>query len=119
MNSKRTETLFTDADTFDRAAALSTLKLYVRSQQFRGGRLTAALSGVTLDLRDAELSQEGATINLQSALSGVDILVPRHWEVICAVDGLLSGIEAQRAGVGNGPILALTGSVVAGAVSVR
>jgi hypothetical protein len=119
MYTPRQQTLSTDADTFERFATLAGLKLQVRSKDFRGGRLNTLLSGVTLDLRNAELSREGATIDLQSALSGVEILVPRDWDVVCNLEGVLAGVDSSSRPLQTGPILRVIGSVVAGAVSVR
>lgn len=118
---ERSEPFVTDADSFEHGAAFDGLKIRVRSRQFRGGRVTAVLSGVTLDLRDALLSPEGATISVQSALSGIDILVPRDWDVVCDVDAVCGGIDGNRpsSSAGRGPRLRVTGTVVAGGLCVR
>ena len=112
----------TSEDSFERRAAFDGLKLRVSSQRFRSGRVTAVLSGVTLDLRDAVLSPEGATIEVQSALSGVDILVPRDWDVVCDVDAVCGGIDGDRAAIGvaaGAPRLRVIGTIVAGGLCVR
>jgi len=112
----------TDEATFDRKAALNGLKLRVRSQAFRGGRVTAVMSGVTLDLRDAALSPEGATIDVQSALSGIDILVPPDWDITCDVDAVFGGVDGGRGAsrsASAGPRLWVRGTVIAGGLCVR
>lgn len=115
------EPVVTDDDSFEQGAAFDGVKIRVRSQKFRGGRVTAVLSGVTLDLRDASLSPDGATIDVQSALSGIDILVPRDWDVVCEVDAVCGGIDGDRPSkaAGQGPRLRVTGTVVAGGLFVR
>jgi hypothetical protein len=112
---------FTDEDSFERGAALAGLKLRVRSQRFKSGRVTAVLSGVTLDLREARLGPEGATINVQSALSGIDILVPRDWDVVCKVEAVCGGAydDRPRVSAPTAPRLQITGTVVAGGLCVR
>ena len=117
----RPHPVFTDDDTFDRGAALEGLKLRVCSRRFRGGRITAVLSGITLDLRDAALGPDGATIHVQSAASGIDILVPGDWDVVCDVNAVCGGVDAGRrpkAGPG-GPKLRVAGTIVVGALCVR
>lgn len=111
----------TDEDCFEHGATLDGLKIRVRSQRFREGRVTAVLSGVTVDLRDAMLSPEGATLNVQAALCGIDILVPRDWQVVCDVGTVFGGIDAQKPpmAVRSGPRLRVTGMVVAGGLCVR
>ncbi len=115
------EPFVTDDDSFEQGAAFDGLKIRVRSQAFRGGRLTALLSGVTVDLRDARLGPDGATLSVQSALSGIDILVPGDWEVICDVDAVCGGIDGNRpsSSAGPRPRLRVTGTVVAGGLCVR
>jgi predicted membrane protein len=111
-----------DEDSFERGAALDELSIRVRSRKFRGGRLTAVMSGVTVDLREAALSPEGATISVQSALSGIDILVPHDWDVYCDVEAVFGGVGSERfppPANQPGPRLRLTGMVVAGGLCVR
>jgi len=120
--SKRPEPFWADDDTFVKGAALDGLKIRVRSQKFRQGRVTAVLSGVTVDLRDAALSPDGATIDVQSALSGIDILVPRDWDVVCDVDAICGGVDGGRLPPRSAeprPRLRVTGMVVAGGLCVR
>lgn len=114
--------VYTDEDSFERGASLSGLKLCVQSQRLRSGRITAVMSGVMLDLRDAALCPEGATISVQSALSGIDILVPESWHVVCDVSSVWGGVDGSRfpdrPGAG-GPRLTVKGMVVAGGLRVR
>ena len=109
-------------DGFERGAALDGLWIHVRSQEFRSGRVTAVVSGVTVDLREAALGPEGATIHVQSALSGIQLLVPAAWDVACDVDAIWSGVDENRRAPAGGaprPRLRIVGMVVAGAISVR
>lgn len=112
-------------DGFERAAALDGWWICVRSRELRSGRLSALGAGVTVDFREAALSLEGATIDLQSALSGVELLVPPDWEVVCDVDAVFGGVRDRRRAAGPmrpgrpRPRLRITGMVVAGGLSVR
>ncbi|HEX6764988.1 MAG TPA: LiaF domain-containing protein [Polyangiaceae bacterium] len=119
---KGARSVSTDEDRFDRTATLDGLRIRVSSQKFRHGRITAMLSGVTVDLRDAALAPEGATIEVQSTLSGIDIQVPRDWDVVCDAQAVCAGIDGDhRPSRPNDkrPRLRITGSVVAGGLSVR
>jgi predicted membrane protein len=114
--------VLTEEDSFERGTALDDLEIRVRSRQFRGASLTAVMSGVTIDLRDAVLCPDGATIQVQSALSGIDILVPSDWNVECEVGAVCGGIDGARPAAStprSGPRLRVTGMVVAGGLSVR
>jgi hypothetical protein len=116
------ECVATVEDGFERGTALSGLWLHVRSQQFRSGRVTAVLSGVTIDLREAELASEGATIHVQSALSGITLFVPPDWDVLWDVDAICGGVGEERRPTRSAeprPRLRIVGMVVAGGLSVR
>jgi predicted membrane protein len=119
---ERSAPFVTDADSFERGAAFDGFRIEVKSQKFQSGRVTAVFSGVTVDLRDALPSPEGATLSVQSALSGITILVPRDWEVVCDVEAVCGGISGDRKSSATGaerPRLRVTGTVVAGGLSVR
>jgi hypothetical protein len=116
------ERIATVADGFERGAAFDGLWIHVRSQALRSGRVTAVLSGVTVDLREAALGPDGATLHVQSALSGIHILVPAGWDVACDVDAICGGVGDYRAAAssaGPRPRLRIAGTVVAGGLSVR
>lgn len=118
----RPEPICTDQDTFERGVALDELDIRVRSRAFRGGRLTAVMSGVTVDLREATLGPDGATITMQSALSDIEILVPGDWDVVCDVAAVFAGVDGRRFPPSSAepcPRLRLTGMVVAGGVCIR
>jgi predicted membrane protein len=115
-------TITADEDRFERGAALDDVTYRVRSRQFRGGSLTAVMCGVTVDLREAALVPEGATLSVQSAMSGIHILVPREWDVVSDVDVVWGGVDGGRfppPSRGGAPRLRLTGMVVAGGLCVR
>jgi hypothetical protein len=118
----RPEPICTDEDSFERGAALDELDIRVRSRTFRGGRLTAVMSGVTVDLREAALGPDGATLSMQSALSDIDILVPSDWDVVCDVGTVFAGVEGRRfppPSTERSPRLRLTGMVVGGGLCIR
>ncbi len=116
------EPFVTEDESFEQGAAFDGFRIEVKSRKFRSGTVTAVLSGVTVDLRDALPSPEGATLSVQSALSGITILVPRDWEVVCDVEAVCGGISGDRKSAvtgGERPRLRVTGTVVAGGLSVR
>lgn len=116
------ECVATVEDGFERGAALHGLWIHVQAQELRSGRVTAVLAGVTLDLREAALSPEGATIHVQAALSGIRILVPAGWDITWDIDAIWSGVSERRSAPeqqAQRPRLRIAGMVVAGGLSVR
>ena len=109
-------------DGFARASAFNGLWIHVRAQELRSGQVTALLAGVTVDLREAGLDPEGATLHVQGTLSGIDILVPPDWDIDCDVDAICSGVREQRRPTRSAeprPRLRIRGTIVAGGLSVR
>ena len=46
-----------------------------------GGSATALFGGADIDLRQASLGPEGATLDLTVAFGGIEIIVPQGWRV--------------------------------------
>ncbi len=74
------------------SAFFSGNELRSTSQSFRGASLTAAFGGITLDLRQAVLAPEGATVSIVTACGGAELLVPRGWRVQVNGTPILGGI---------------------------
>ncbi len=76
-----------------------------RSPHFRSASLTAIMGGVELDLREADI-QGTARVDVFTFWGGVDIKVPRTWEVRTTGLPLLGGWENKtQAPAGGGPVL--------------
>jgi predicted membrane protein len=63
------------------------------SQQFRGGDITAILGGGKVDLRDADIQSDNATLDISAVMGGIEILVPTSWVVHIKATPVLSGYE--------------------------
>ena len=99
------------------------------SKDFRGGRLTAFLGGVSVDLREAEIVEKPVRIYVSAILGGVEISVPQHWNVKKDVQPIAGGVDDRRPLVrhhddddespDNAPDLVVTGSVLLGGLLIR
>jgi len=63
--------------------------------RLRSGSVTACMSGVDLDLRDATLDPSGATIDVNATMGGVRITVPDNWAVDIDQSALAAGVDAK------------------------
>ena len=63
------------------------------SDKFEGGKLTAFMGGGTIDLRDADIRIDNAFIDVFVFMGGIDIRVPRHWQVNIQGTPVLGGID--------------------------
>jgi predicted membrane protein len=66
------------------------------SKTFVGADLTAVFGGAELDLRDAELTDRPARINVVALFGGAEVIVPRDWNVRMDVLPILAGASDDR-----------------------
>jgi hypothetical protein len=68
-----------------------------RSTQFKGANMTSVMGGTHLDLRQATPSP-GTTpvVDVFALMGGVDLFVPREWNVEVQVTPVMGGVHDQR-----------------------
>jgi len=91
------------------------------SQHFAGADLTAAFGGTELDLRDAAIDERPARVNAVALFGGVDVIVPREWNVrmdVLPVLGAATDERPRSTDATEGVDLVVTGFVAFGGVSV-
>jgi hypothetical protein len=87
---------------------------------FTGGRAVAVFGGVDLDLREAVLPPEGATLEVVSVFSDVEVLLPMGWAV--EVDGpvIFGDLDDRTLGAREGaPSLTIRATVLLGDLELR
>jgi predicted membrane protein len=67
------------------------------SQEFRGGESTAIMGGCEIDLRQASIREEEATISTFAMWGGIKIKVPPTWNVIVRGIPFLGGFDDKSA----------------------
>ena len=95
----------------------------VRSQDFRGGDVTAILGGFGIDLRGAGIAGDSATINVFTLWGGVDLKVPEDWNVAVAGSPILgvftNSAKTFRHGEAPAKTLVIKGVAIMGGVEVK
>lgn len=84
------------ADDLGAFVMFSGLKRRFESDKFRGGKATAILGGLEMDLTQAKLKDNQATIELTAILGGIEVFVPRDWKVIVDSSAILGGVEEKH-----------------------
>lgn len=87
---------------------------------FRGGDLAAFMGGVTLDLRQAKMTPEGAVLDTFAFWGGIEVKVPESWQVRGEVIPLMGGFEDKtrpKAGAVEGTLV-IRGFAIMGGVEV-
>ncbi len=91
------------------------------SSKYAGGRISAFFGGVKLDLREAELAKNSATLEVFTAFGGVDLLVPDNWLVQVNGLPLFGGWDdkTKKPSDKNAPTLHIRGTCLFGGVNVK
>jgi predicted membrane protein len=74
-----------DSD-FNQLAILGGFKRRVTAKNFRGGSVMAIMGGFEIDLRQAGIEGDSATIEASSIMGGGEIKVPDNWRI--SMDGI-------------------------------
>lgn len=88
-------------DYFDDFVIFGGREVFVNSQNFYGGKTTSIFGGTEYDLRQANLSQNGAVIDCLSIFGGSGFKVPPDWNVKNEVTAIFGAFTDKRGAMGN------------------
>jgi predicted membrane protein len=91
-----------DADEVDLVASFEPLEFHSTSTAFRGGKVTTWFGGGVVDLRDAVIDPDGATLEVNALFGGGNLVVPEDWNIETRVIGL-GGIGDGRTKIERSP----------------
>jgi predicted membrane protein len=94
----------------------------VESQSFRGGTAEVVFGSAEIDLRNAKLAGGQATLALSAVFGGIEVMVPRDWEVVLEGSPVLGSIESRKAALpesGKTGTLNVKGSAVFGSIEIK
>lgn len=98
----------------------------VTTQDFQGGQVTAIFGGIELDLRDANIQGNEATLEINTIFGGSEIRVPDTWMVSYQGAPIFGGVEDKtRLRRSEDPVdpqrktLIIIGSVVFGGMEIK
>jgi len=112
--------------TLNEVAIFGGIERRVTSQDFQGGHINAVFGGVEIDLTDANMQVEEATLEINAIFGGVELRVPEAWQVAFRGTPIFGGI-ADKTRVGRAvdlsdprrKVLILTGAVIFGGVEIK
>ena len=114
------QTTAEDADEITLGSVFGPLAFHSSAKQFTGGSLECWYGGGVLDLRDAVLAPEGATLRVRAVFGGGQILVPPTWKVVSQVAGLggVSDVRSTPDLPDDAPTLTVSGALFCGGFAV-
>jgi predicted membrane protein len=112
--------------TLDESVVFGGIERRITTQDFQGGRVNAVFGGVEIDLTEANMQSDEATLEINAVFGGVELRLPYTWQVAFRGSPIFGGItDKTRTRPPSGPndpkpkILVLTGSVVFGGIEVK
>lgn len=109
-----------DKEREDSFAFLGGVNTKNTAEEYRGGKATAVLGGVSLDLSGAKINKE-ATLQVTAFWGGVEIKVPEGWVVKSRVHAIMGGVEnkANATKSKDAPVLIIVGDVIMAGVEIK
>lgn len=93
------------------------------SKEFKGGSLSTVFGGAAIDLRDIELHEAGAVLELSAIFGGIELKLPENIRVEVNGTPILGGIENKLRPIDeeavNGPILKINYFAMFGGIEIR
>ncbi|MCJ7523749.1 MAG: cell wall-active antibiotics response protein [Candidatus Aminicenantes bacterium] len=93
----------------------------INSQEFKGGDISNILGGTKLDLLEAKLAPGDWLLTVSTVLGGVDIMVPRDWQIEVHPTNLLGGIDdhTRQTPQAGGGKLVIKASALLGGIDIK
>ena len=112
-----------DEDVVDNLSLFSAVKSRNVSKNFRGGSLVAIFGGIDMDLREAHLLNENASMDVTAAFGGVNIIVPPEWKIVVRGIPIFGGWSNKTRGKNyvnpDSPVLTIHCFVAFGGVDIK
>jgi hypothetical protein len=83
------------SDEFRIAAIWFGREFHSRADRFKSGSGLALMGGIKIDLCDATLDPDGATLELSATMGGIEVNVPEDWAVDIDERSILGGFAAK------------------------
>jgi predicted membrane protein len=108
------------ADEVNVDATFSGIKLQNDSRSFKGGRIAITFGGLELDFREAVMDGPEATIDISATFSGIELRIPREWQVVVQMSATMGAVEDKSAPpAGASHRLVLRGETLFGGVEIK
>ncbi|MBI3888894.1 hypothetical protein HY311_03865 [Candidatus Nomurabacteria bacterium] len=90
----------------------------IKSENFKGGRITMIFSGGKIDLRHISTSESVINLEIIAIFGGAELIVPKGWKVNSQGTSIFGGYDTKIEGEGNSITLNLKGVAIFGGVKV-
>jgi Predicted membrane protein (DUF2154). len=84
---------------------------YINTENFKKLKINSSFAGVKVYFDNAKIVGDKAEINVNVSFSGVELFIPKNWNVVSSANVNLAGIDEKNKGKGDGPTVVITGSL--------
>lgn len=84
---------------------------YINNDNFEGGTIRCSCGAMKVYFDHATLSKKGAKVYLDISLSGVELYIPKNWNVVNRINTTMGGVEEKGKSDKSGPEIILMGNV--------
>jgi predicted membrane protein len=112
--------------TLNEVAIFGSIERRITSQDFQGGLIHAVFGSVELDLRDVNIQQDEAILEINSVFGSVELRVPDAWQITSRGQAVFGSFQDDTRNYRNenpaNPLtksLILTGAAVFGSVEIK
>lgn len=100
---------------------LSGTERRINSQEFKGGDVHNILGGTKIDLLEARLAAGDWLLTVSTVLGGVEILIPRDWNIEVHPSNMLGGVDdrTRQAPAAGGGKLVIKASALLGGIDIK
>ena len=91
----------------------------VTTRNYAGGRIIAFMGGCELDLRNADMEQGSAELEIIVVWGGIEIKVPEGWEVIGNTVPIMGGADIRTKAAPGGRRLIVNGLAIMAGVDIK
>lgn len=106
------------ADFLNEVVVFGPLYKMVKSENFKGGKVTMVFSGGELDLSQVKTTAKEIDLYLVTVFSGVKIIVPKGWKVNTMGTAIVGGYDNKVTSTDSSVTLNLKGAAVFGGVEI-
>ncbi len=108
-------------DRIDESTIFGSITKKITSRSFKGGSIAAVFGGAEIDLRSAELSEDGAVLDISAIFGGVELRIPESWVVQTRSSAVLGGVDSKYSNTENntGKRLVIDASAIFGGIDIR
>lgn len=109
-----------DDSEFESAVSFGETIKYVNSDDFKKAKLTASFGALSVYFDNAKLSKDGAEIYIDASFAGVELFIPKEWNVKCGITAFIGGVdEKYNRQTKEGPEVKIKGTVSFAGVEIH